>query len=338
MAMFPRRVLQRLLDQLKDNLSLEAPAKLAHELDRPGASTLGYEWELALLFALSRVGQVAYEKGHSGTRRPDLSFVAAEGPIRFVADVATVSDAGLEAENPVIRFSQSVHRLKRKYHLPGGISYDIKGETSGKSNRDQKTRVKLPKASDINRFLAEHVVPEFQRISKEKRPKATIKVDEPGVEFTLHYAECQQYGGGTYPSYTAAQSPTRNPVYTTLKSKTEQLKKSGATDALGIFLCDGGCLLLSKAGPQPQQVSLDRVIGEFFRQNSSIAFVVVLVFPELRVDVFRGLIEEVKITGRVYSNPRAANPLPGKQLLELLNRGLSALPQPVADPTMLYNG
>jgi hypothetical protein len=71
MAMFPRRALQRLLDQLKDDLSLEARTKLAHELDRPSASALGYEWELALLFALSRVGRVAYEVEHSGTRRPE---------------------------------------------------------------------------------------------------------------------------------------------------------------------------------------------------------------------------------------------------------------------------
>jgi hypothetical protein len=332
MAMFPRRALQRLLDQLKDILPLEARIKLAHELDRPNASALGYEWELALLFALSRVGQVTYEATQSGTRRPDLAFVATEGPIRFVADVATISDAGLEAENPMMRFSQSVHRLKRKYHLSGGISYDVKGEMRGASHRDRKMRLKLPKASDLDRFLAEHVGPEFQRISEEKRPKATIAVNVPGVEFTLTYAEGQQYGGGHYPSYTAAQSPRRNPVYTALKSKIDQLKKSKATDPLGIFLCDGGCSLLAKAGPQPQQVSLDHVIGEFFRQNSSIAFVVILVFPQMYVEAFTGLVKEVKITGRVYSNPRAANPVPGKTLIELLNRGLAALPQPVARP------
>lgn len=332
MAMFPRRALQRLLDQLKDNLSLEARKKLAHELDRPNASALGYEWELALLFALSRVGKVAYEAAHSGTRRPDLAFVAGESGIRFVADVATISDAGLEAENPVMRFSQSVHRLKRKYHLSGGISYDIKGEMPGISHRDRKMRLKLPKASDLDRFLAEHVGPEFRRIGEEKRPKAIIAINEPGVEFTLHYAEGQQYGGGHYPSYTAAQSPTRNPVYTALKSKTDQLKKSGATDPLGVFLCDGGCSLLSKVGRQPQQVSLDEVIGEFFRQNSSIAFVVILVFPELRVEAFTGLIKEVRITGRVYSNPRATNTIPNAALIEVLNRGLAALPQPVARP------
>jgi hypothetical protein len=333
MAMFARRSLQRLLNDLKDKLSPAACRKLAHELDRQDASALGYEWELGLLFALSRAGTVAYEaESHSGLRRPDIAFAETEGPIRFVADVATVSDAGLEAENPVMRFSRSLNQLKRRFGLPGSLNYHVAGTTDGPSYRNRKTRLKLPKVSELDRFLAEHVGPEFQRIAEEKRTTATIVVNEPGVEFSVTYDENQRYGGGGYPAYTAAQSLTKNPVYTTLKSKVGQLKKSGATDPLGIFLCDGGCALLSKPGRQPQQIGLDEVIGEFFRQYSSITFVVVLVFPPTRAEVFTGIVKELKIRGRMYVNPRAANTLSGTAIIDLINRGLAELPQPTATP------
>jgi hypothetical protein len=55
MALFARRSLQRLLDELEGALSVEARSKLAREFDRKDASALGFEWELALLYALSRV-------------------------------------------------------------------------------------------------------------------------------------------------------------------------------------------------------------------------------------------------------------------------------------------
>ena len=334
MAMFARRSLQRLLNDLESILSFEAHQKLVRELNRQDASALGYEWELALLFALSHVGQVTYEaESHAGTSRPDITFVESQdGPIRFVADVATISDTGLEAENPVMRFSQSLHRLKRKCGLPGVLNYDIKGESAGRNNRDRKMRLKLPRVTELDQFLERHVGPEFRRIAEEKRAMATIAVSEPGIEFSVTYAEGQRYGSGHYPSYTAAYSPTRNPVYTALKAKAQQLKKSGATDAFGIFLCDGGCALLSKTGRQPQQISVDEVIAEFFRQISSVSFVVILVFPPTRAEPFTGIVKELKITGRIYTNPRSSNALPAETLLSLINRGLATLPQPTATP------
>lgn len=333
MAMFARRSLQRLLSELKNKLTPAAIEKLVHELNRHDASALGYEWELALLSALSQVGAVTYESDiHPGSRRPDLTFVAEEGSIRFVADVTMVSDAGLEEENPVLRFSQSLYRLKRKHGLSGGLSYQVGGATDGPSRHKLKTRLKLPKVAELDKFLAEHVGPWFRRIVEETETRATLVVQEPGVAFSLAYDEKSQHGGGGYPAYTAAQSRTQNPVYSALKAKAGQLKKSGANEPCGIFLCDGGCQLLSKPGRQIQQVGLDEVIAEFFRQYSSVSFVVVLVFPQPRAEPFTGITKELKITGQLYLNPRAANALPGQELIELINRGLAALPKPVATP------
>lgn len=174
------------------------------------------------------------------------------------------------------------------------------GVTDGPSPHKQKTRLKPPKLSELDAFLAKHVGPWFRQLANEKQARATLQVNEPGVVFSLTYDESERYSGGGYPAYTAAQSPTQNPVFAALKSKAAQLKKARATDSCGIILCDGGCPLLSKLGRQMQRVGLDETIAEFFRQHSSVAFVVVLVFPPSRVDAFTGVFKELKITGRLY--------------------------------------
>jgi hypothetical protein len=331
--MFARRSLQRLLDELSEGISLEGRKKLAHEMDRKNPSALGYEWELALLYALAHVGKVAYEPElASGTARPDFSFISSKAGVRFVADVRTVSDAGLDEENPVMRFSRSLYRLKQKHGLRGSLTHRIEGTTEGPSYRNRKTKLKLPSISKLDAFLATHVGPHFDRIARERLTRITFAIKEPGVEFAVTYDEGQQYGGGSHPAYTAIQSLTRNPVYLALRSKAGQLKRSGTTDPKGIFLCDGGCTLLSRAGRQQMQISLDEVITEFFRQNSSIAFVAVLVFPPTRVQAFTGIEKELRLTGRVYSNPRASNTVPEKHLLQELNAGLAKLPLPIATP------
>jgi hypothetical protein len=333
MAMFSRRSLQRILTELEGAVSLEGRKKLAHEMDRKAASALGYEWETALLYALAQVGSVAYEaESTSGPTRPDFAFVSAKAGIRFVADVATVSDAGLEEENPVTRFSQSLYRLKTKYGLKGSLHQTIGGNTGGPHYRNRKTKLKLPKLADLEAFLLKHVSPHFERIARDKPTRDTFGINEPGVEFAVTYDENGRYCGSSYPAYTAIQSLTRNPVYLALKAKAGQLKKSGTTEPRGIFLCDGGCTLLSRLGRQQMQIGLDEVVAEFFRQNSSIAFVGVLVFPPTRVEVFTGIIKELRLTGRVYSNPNAPNAVPDKALLEELNAGLAKLPTPVATP------
>jgi hypothetical protein len=188
MAMFARRSIQRLLNELKGKVSLEGRKKLAFEMDRQNVSALGYEWELALVYALSQVGGVDYETELSGgTRRPDISFVSVDGSLRFVADVTTISDAGLDEQNPVRRFSQALHKLKSKSGLKGSLNHRVEGETDGPTYHNRKTKLKLPKISEMVRFLEQHVAPQFQRIAQEKVKTASFRIAEPGVDFTVTY-------------------------------------------------------------------------------------------------------------------------------------------------------
>lgn len=331
--MFARRSLQRLLDELAHQIPIDGRRKFVHELNRNSPSALGFEWELALLYALNKVGAAEYEAtGQTSTRRADITFKEHNGPIRFRADVATVSDEGLEDENPIMPFAQELSRLRRKHDLKGMLNYDVRGEAAGPRYGDRKMRLKLPRAAKITEILRRHVEPELKRIQSESLTEATITVQEPGIDFTITYSEKQHYGGGRYPSFTAAYSRTRNPVYTSLKAKARQLKGVAEDFPLGIFLCDGGCQLLGNTQRYVANFSVTDVIGEFLRQNSSITFVAVLVFPPTRSEIFSGLIKERRITGQLYVNPRVVNLQPPNNLLELINRGLAHLPEPAATP------
>jgi hypothetical protein len=333
MAMFSRRNLQQMLDALAAHIPVEARRKLARELDRRNTSALGFEWETAILFALSHVGQIEYEASAVDGPRPDIGFrEAGGGSICFTADVATVSDSGLEADNPAMRFSLALHRLRKKYKLPGVLNFDIKGEATGPAHRDRKMRLKLPPQAGLDSFLGATLGPELQRIQREELDHATMAVNEPGIEFTVNYHANQRLSSGHYPSFTATYSLTRNPVYRTLRDKARQLKKFGGPHPCGIFLCDGNCALLKSTQTAAVAFGLRNVIEEFFRQNSSISFVAILKFPPTRQDIFTGLIKELRISGELYPNPRAAKPLEPDPLLALINRGLAHLPSPAATP------
>jgi hypothetical protein len=334
MAMFSRRSLQKMLDHLAAHLPLSAREKLVHELNRPSTSALGFEWETVLLFALSHVGVIQYEAPSRSGARPDITFVeAAKSSLCFIADIATVSDHGLQAENPVTRFSQELNRLQRKYNLSGSTHYKIEGEALGRHFRDRKMQLKLPKGSEIGKFLKKNVEPMFQRIQMDKLPSATIEIKEPGVELTVRYDENQRYAGGQYPSFTAAYSLTRNPVYTSLKAKAQQFRKSGAEYPFGIFLCDGDCALLKNTRNYLEALSIDQVIGEFFRQNTSVSFVVIAVFPPTSAEIFKGIVKGLRLKCRVYVHPQAKIPIDLSALFNLLNSGLAHLPRPTATPS-----
>jgi hypothetical protein len=180
--------------------------------------------------------------------------------------------------------------------------------------------------------LNTRIKPELQRLKREKLSKGTIDIDEDGVKLTLSYDANQRYSSGSFPSYTTAYSTRRNPVYTALKKKVGQLKKSGSHDPFGIFLCDGGCGLLANTQRYVTAFHLDHVVAEFFRHTTSISFVAALLFPIRTSNPPFGPPNPHRFTGSVYVNPQAARPITQGPLLDLINSGLRHVPAPVTDP------
>lgn len=97
MALFPRRVLQRMLDRSQKYLSLPQRQTLCNLLNKVRGDYLATEWELVVLDTASRLGNVLYEPKFTGTKRPDFLFQS-EPAVSFVADITSVSDRGLHKQ------------------------------------------------------------------------------------------------------------------------------------------------------------------------------------------------------------------------------------------------
>jgi hypothetical protein len=68
---------------------------------------LAVEWELVLLNAFSKCGNVQHEPvTHAAPL--DLLFESYDGRLRFAADIAAISDRGANRQNPVDRFQEEL--------------------------------------------------------------------------------------------------------------------------------------------------------------------------------------------------------------------------------------
>lgn len=116
MALFYRRTLQQMLDKTVGCFSDDQLNNFVDRLNREDEASLGYEWELALLNAVLRFSNVDYEpEGY--LRRPDFRLVTTCNSVEALIDVTTISDQGLETENPRHFFRVELERRLKKRGL-----------------------------------------------------------------------------------------------------------------------------------------------------------------------------------------------------------------------------
>ncbi len=323
---FARRSIQSFIDGLQGVLPQDALVKLVEKLNRNDRASLDFEWEIAVLFALNRVGTIAYESNHGGSSYPDVTFsLPSKESIGFVADITSVSDRGLEEESPTRLFSETLHKKARALSIPGGFQYRIEGAPEGRHYRDRKVKLAIPSRKQLPGFLEKHVVPWLKEIKTKGLKEADITIEHAIV---ITYRRDATTSGGGYPSYTAAYSLTRNPLYTSLKSKASQLRNSGFDGCRGIILCDGNCDLLKSRMIGSANYSNHQIIGAFLRENSSISFVCTLWIEQVG-GVFNRPSHR-QLVMNLFLNPGARFALQS-ELVKALQEIPTQLPMPVND-------
>lgn len=323
MAIFSKRALQEMLNQngkllteiqLKDHIA---------RLNKGGKNSLPIEWEIVILNALSKLGHVRYEQSFGG-EFPDLFFSSGNmSNISFLADITTVSDEWYEESNPVRAFMKETFRILRKNNIKlDGFHYEfgsIKGKRSAKLKIPPKSRFNVFfKGSDFTAFIA--------KIKENPSIQHNLNFVSDEAEIGFSYNPQGKYSSGRYASYNAAHSLTDNPVYNALKTKAKQLKKSDYDGTLAIFICDGGCNLLTNSLHDWQSYSLDNVISEFFRQYSSIHFILTFAVREVPYSIFE-IARQKFIEVKIFQYPTAS--MVSEDLLGILNKFVTYLPAPV---------
>jgi len=146
-ALFSRRFLQRALTDSRSYLSREEQQAFCTDLNTFRENYLAKEWELAILHAVSALGELRYEPQLTGTRRPDILFTGKDG-FSFAADVTAVSDKNIHKQNPSEALQREFWTRVRKLGANDG-GFDIRIGAYRETAQNVKPRLKLPKIADF---------------------------------------------------------------------------------------------------------------------------------------------------------------------------------------------
>ncbi|MCL4500388.1 MAG: hypothetical protein M1438_00855 [Deltaproteobacteria bacterium] len=239
--------------------------------------TLAYEWEVLLLYTFSIVGKVVHEKDFGGRRKVDIYFETYEDPkYNFVAEITTISDKGLDQNNPIEAFSNEVYKIVGEYGLSGNSFHIQVGGRKGPTCKgEHKVELKLPGRARFSQTILNKGFRDFlKEVINSPNSLHHYNVNSPDAAVMIKYDPNQRFASGNYPSYKEMIILTENPIYDALNSKVSQLIDSNFNGHLGIFLCDGGSELFAKKPAPWFSYSIGEVINHFLSNNEAVKFVV----------------------------------------------------------------
>lgn len=336
---FARRDLQPCIDRLSKVLDTTQLSDLVKRLNTQDKSRLPAMWELVMLNALSRTGDLRHEVALPSGRKPDFEVTyrsATNETLVVVGDVVTVSDAGLEEQNPIRVLFEEGPRIARRVGLdPCHLSYRVDGDWTGRHG-DQRVKLQLPDKGRLIDLMNSPVKAWMVSIQSQGLTKDTYKYDRDGNKFTIEYDQKQQYHSGSYTSYNVAASLEKNPLYKALKAKRDQLDGAAAGLIRLIIVCDGDCAVLG-AGPLStghSNYSAKQIASHFLNKSKAIDAVLLVTVDAVRTSFmsqteyklrFDLEVAEKVVTGGVMSKKT-------KLLNQLLRQAAHQIPAPYQMP------
>ena len=334
---FSRRVMQQSIDHLSGILDIGQITSIVNRLNRPSDKRLPAMWELMLLEALSKSGTLRHETELSDGRRPDieLTIESAVGlPLLVVGDITTISDINLHEQNPVKSLRAELGKAAKKLGLSADhFSYDVRGGRVGKF-REGRMSLFLPPKKDLPQFVKDNIAPWLDQLTKAPDKADKYQYTERLTRISLSYHPHVSGSGGGYTSYDVAASRSKNPLFSALKGKKEQLKAAPPEALRLVIVCDGDCSLLRRgsANSSSETFTSREVAEDFLRQNSTIDAVPLITIEEIRQmfvsRVTCRLMCELVVAGENDRSKRLTSESI-TLLCDALNTALRSMPQPV---------
>ncbi|HVC91597.1 MAG TPA: hypothetical protein VND66_13350 [Acidobacteriaceae bacterium] len=278
MALFTRRVIQNCLDENAEFVSNDTLRDWVRRLNKVSNDYVAAEWEVILLRAFAMFGKVLHEPP-LGKRPIDLIFESLDGELKFAADIAAISDQPLHDKNPIDRFQEELDkRIKKAKIDTGRFVFRVEEEQPvAQRGTGRKRRLLLPAVSQFPIYVFNTAFDKYiemvRNVPQQGRDHHVLH-HSPAVDITIQYqpgigrgVSCHSYG-----SYTSTTVKDDNPLFNRLKAKAAQLKQSGYDGIRGIIVCDRGSRIFAEM-PHWSTYKVDEVVGEFFRQHESVAFV-----------------------------------------------------------------
>ncbi|MDQ1637401.1 MAG: hypothetical protein QOF62_740 [Pyrinomonadaceae bacterium] len=280
MAIFSRRTLQRLINENARFLSKSQLKEHTRRLNKEDEHSLGAEWEVVLLNVFSKLGTVTHEPD-LGTR-PDLYFVSnLDKSHGFIADIATVSDRGIDEVYPIQALSIGLNDILCKRGLKtSAFGLRVGTEVSTKVWPRPNPRFKIPHRSHLDRdVFNEHFFRFLDAIALAPDQKRTYRISDTRIEIQIKYDPDGKYYSRSWPYNKELTSLVHNTIYSRLEEKATKLARANYSGPAAIIVCDGGCDLLSRARDLASY-HVDDAINYFLRENAGIAFVLTFVVQE----------------------------------------------------------
>lgn len=295
-------------------------------------------WEMVVLDALSQVAPLRHEVELPSGRKPDfeLSVVRSSGELLLiVGDIATVSDAGLDEQNPIDVLFREGPRIARRVGLePNHLGYTVDGDRSGRHG-DARIKLQLPPKGKLLEVLNGPVKEWMKSVKAQGVKTASYEYDEEGFKFIIKYDQSQQYHSGSYTSYDIAASKEKNPLYKALKSKRDQLEGAPEASLRLIVVCDGDSAVLNRSGLSvgSGSYSAKEITSHFLNKTSSIDAVLLCTVDDIGTR-FSEHNYQLRFDLEVADKTTSAEHMSGtdNELNELLRRAETFFPKPYQMP------
>lgn len=274
MAIFSRRTIQRMLNEHAAFLTKEQLNQHVLKLNKEDFQSLDTEWEVAVLNAFSKLGNVTHEPTLEGSAKLDLLFTR-DGESRFLADITCVSDEGFEEKTSVKAFYVELQKHLRKAGLLyRGWSLTV-GEHPIKYGEPRKPA--LPSRSEFAKEIFNSKFKSFlANVNSDPEQKQTYKVRTEETAISLTYIPNSTTFMSQLPVYNSAMAKNQNPVFYALKAKARQHKRVSFRGFRGIILCDSGSDMVNRQQHGAFNFNAADATQDFLRQNQSIDFVIIL--------------------------------------------------------------
>jgi hypothetical protein len=282
MPVLTRRRLQSMLNDLSGQMDLAKLSDMRARLESKRVDqALPAEMELAVLWALSKLGDIEIEPEWFGARRPDAYSESLFSPTPCAVEVTAISDARLSQEDEMRRISarlcEFANTVRKGYgkHLRLFFAEEHGYTTAGYMRRRKIDRD----------FALDEVTRKALRDWLEQADwSAPLEVSQGATQFVVTWQEAQQHPHSNFFSSMPAEafSLEDNPLFDALNEKKKQLSIPAFEGLRCIVVADAGAQMLRDLNPSMTftgPVTGSQVIEHFLRRAEGAVDAIVALSP-----------------------------------------------------------
>lgn len=283
MPVLTRRRLQSMLNDLSGPMDLAKLSDMRARLESKRVDqALPAEMELAVLWALSKLGDIEIEPEWFGARRPDAYSESLFSPTPCAVEVTAISDARLSQEDEMRRISarlcEFANTVKKGYgkHLRFFFAEERGYHADGYARRRKIDRD----------FVPDEVTRRAFRAWLEQADRSTpLEVRQGATQFVVTWHEAQQLPHHNFHSSMPAEaySLEDNPLFEALNEKKKQLTIPAFEGLRCIVVADAGAQMLRDLNPTMSlngPVTGRQVIEHFLRKSEGAVDAIVALSPK----------------------------------------------------------